>query len=300
MRTLYLNGPGPLNIRLTKDGLQVGNEPAVPPPLFPYDLILVGNCKGFVSYPALKTLGKWGVTIGLMGRGGTPLSVFVPWRKNDSPLRLAQMKAALNPKICVTVARALIEAKTGTKLSPRFVTVASIRQAESGLAAEYWLKLGIDRRSGYYKTLNAKATTETNAAINYAQGILAVKVRTAIAKVGLDSTVGFLHNSTADKDGALAFDLVEPYRSLIDGVAIEYARAKPESFIRDDSWVYRLKNDSTRSLVSKVEETLNRHVSYEGVRVSIDALILKEIRKFARWLEHPVGPISFVRPNVHS
>jgi CRISPR/Cas system-associated endonuclease Cas1 len=299
MRTLFLSGPGPQNIRLTKDGLQVGSEPAVPPPMFPYDTILVGNTKGFVSYPALKTLGKWGITVGLMGWGGTPLSVFVPFRRNDAPLRLLQLKAALDPAICAKVARALVECKTGTKLPPSLRTVGQIRAAEGVLAATYWQRLGIDRLSGYSKTTARKATTPVTASLNFAQGVLSVKVRTAIAKIGLDSTVGYLHTASRDKDGALAFDFQEPYRELVDSVAIEFAKSNPAAFIRDDDWCYRVKNQEARSLVLQVETALNRTVPYEGIRVTIDALILREIRKFSRWLSRPSAPLSFVRPTDH-
>ena len=114
MRALYLGGPGPVKIGLTKDGLTIGEATPTPPPEFEYDTVLIGNTKGYLSIPALKTLGKWKVSVGLMGRGGTPLSTFIPWARNDAPLRLAQMRASLDPVRSLVVAKAFVSATPGS------------------------------------------------------------------------------------------------------------------------------------------------------------------------------------------
>jgi len=211
MRVLYLDGPGPQNIRLTKDGVELPDGSVRPPFDTGYDTIIVANTKGFVSYSALKALGKFGVTLALLGKGGTPLATFIPWNRNDAPLRIAQMRAHLDPKLRLTVARALVEAKTGAPLG-HARTMEEVRQQESILATEYWGRIGVSRRSGYYGWgLHRNATTPENAAINYALGILAIKVRVAIAKVGLDPSIPFLHDPTESKD-AFVFDWQEPFR----------------------------------------------------------------------------------------
>jgi CRISPR/Cas system-associated endonuclease Cas1 len=295
MKALFLAGPVPQSIRLIRGRFQIADGPPVAPPDFEYDTIFIGCADGFVSYPALKALGRWGITIALMGWGGTPLSTFVPWRRNDAPLRLAQLRAALDTKVCLKVARALVEAKTGTSLPPNLDTVPRVRAAESVLARTYWEGLGVERRSGFYKTLNAKATTPTNAAINYAQGVLAVICRTAISKVGLDPAVGFLHNPAHDTD-AFVYDWQEPFRSVADRVAIDYARDHPDAFLRDDDWVYRFKYLAARALVAEVEAALNQTVRYDGERVSVDSLMVRELRRFGGWLRHPTSTLSFVSP----
>jgi hypothetical protein len=137
MRVLYLDGPGPQNIRLTKDGVELPDGSVRPPFDTGYDTIIVANTKGFVSYSALKALGKFGVTLALLGKGGTPLATFIPWNRNDAPLRIAQMRAHLDPKLRLTVARALVEAKTGAPLG-HARTIEEVRQQESILATEYW------------------------------------------------------------------------------------------------------------------------------------------------------------------
>lgn len=291
MKILFLGDHGPTNIRSTKDGLVIGDAVPVPPPDFAYDTILIGNTKGFVSYAALKTLGKWGITVGLMGRGGTPLATFVPWSRNDAPLRLAQMRAALDEKRRFRVARAILEAKVGKSIPRGVRTVRALRGQEARIARMYWNGLGINRVSGYYKTLNAKATTPVNAAINYAQGVHAVLCRRIISLVGLDPSVGFLHNSTYDKDG-FVYDWQEMARQVVDREAIGFARENPDSFLRDEDWVFRLKNDAARRLALRTGDALSRKVPYRGERVPIEGVLTQELRKLGTWLRKPTGSLS--------
>jgi CRISPR/Cas system-associated endonuclease Cas1 len=298
MRILYLDGPGPQNIRLTKDGVELPDGSVRPPFDTGYDTIIIANTKGFVSYPALKALGKFGVTLALVGKGGTPLATFIPWNRNDAPLRIAQMRAHLDPKLRLTVARALVEAKTGAPLD-HARTIEEVRQEESVRATEYWRRIRVSRRSGYYGWgLHRNATTPENAAINYALGILAIKVRVAIAKVGLDPSVPFLHDPTESKD-AFVFDWQEPFRSVVDAAALRFLKTHgKDSFIRDDDWVVRLTGNAGHDLAREVEAALSVKVHYGGMRVPIDALMVRELRRLGQWFERPSARLRLVVPLV--
>lgn len=292
MKVLYLGGPGPVNIRLTKDGIQIGDATPTPPPEFEYDTILVGNCKGFVSFPALKQLGKWGVSVGLMGQGGTALSTFVPWARNDAPLRLAQMRVAVDPALRVKAARAFVEAKVGKSAPKEIRSVDGLRYWEGKEAAPYWKALGINRISKFSYALNRRATNTVNAAINAAHGVECVRHRAIIAKIGLDPTVGFLHNALRDKE-AFLYDSQELTRAVVDKAAIEWHRTAPESsFIRDDEWTYRLAGPAMRELALKVGAAMSREVPYSGMRCPVDGVLARELRKFGAWCEKPSQVLS--------
>lgn len=291
MKVLYLGEHGPTKIRLLKEGLAIGERAPVPPPEFDYDTVLIGNTKGFVSFPALKTLGRWGVTVGLMGRGGTPLSTFVPWTRNDAALRLAQMRASLDPRKRMLVARAFVSAKLGVKLSPTLDTLTKLRHYEAEAAMAYWAERGVARRSGFYRTLNARATTPTNAAVNYAQGVHSVVCRRAIAKVGLDPCVGFLHVSAHDKE-AFVYDAQELARAQVDEVALRFVRERPQSFLRDDDWVYRLTNEGARELALRTCDALSREVPYRGMRVSVEGVLVRELRALGAWCVSPTRSLK--------
>lgn len=297
MKVLYLGAAGPINIRLTKDGLQIGDGKPVPPPEFAQtcDTILIANTKGWTTYAALKCLGKWGVTVGLMGRGGTPLSTFVPWARHDAPLRLAQMRVALDPKLRLQAARAFVTAKVGEQPPATANTPYKLRSWEGVKSIEYWGKIGIERKSAFTTSMNRRATTTVNAAINAAHGVECVRERAIIAKVGLDVAVGMLHESHREKDSFL-YDAQELTRSIVDKAAIDWHRsAPPSSFIRDDEWTYRLTNDAMRLLALSTADALSRTVRFEGERVAVDAAATRDLRSFGEWCEHPRGA-----PELHT
>jgi hypothetical protein len=80
---------------------------------------------------------------------------------------------------------------------------------------------------------------------------------------------------------------------VIDAAAMRFLKTHgKESFIRDDEWVVRLTGPGARDLTREVEEALSVKVRYGGMRVPIDALMVRELRKLAQWLEHPRGRVK--------
>ena len=292
MRALFLNGPGPVKIGLCRDGLTIGDATPTPPPEFEYDTVLIGNTKGYVSIPALKSFGKWKVTIGLIGFGGYVWSTFVPWARNDSPLRLAQMKVALDPVRSLVVAKAFVSAKTGVLVPERVRTHAALRSYEGRLDNATWKARGIVRESKYSVSLNRKATSPANAAINYAEGVWAIRCRTLISEVGLDPAVPFLHTAHTDKD-AFVYDVQELGRKVVDAVAMSFARDHPEALVRDDSWVYYVRSDLAPDLALRTCEAVSQPVRYEGERVAFDAQVKRELRRLGNWLRSPAKSFRF-------
>lgn len=61
------------------------------------------------------------------------------------------------------------------------------------------------------------ATDPVNAALNYGYGFLEGECRRAINAVGLEPSVGFLHDfSHYQTKQSLVYDLEEPFRWLVD------------------------------------------------------------------------------------
>jgi CRISPR/Cas system-associated endonuclease Cas1 len=298
MKLLFLDRPGLANIRSSAFGLIIGNDPPVPPPYFDPDTILIGHVGGFVSYAALKELGRWGITLSFLGLSGSPYATFVPIARNDAPLRLAQMRAHLDPEVRLIAARAFIEAKLGERIpDSEGRTLYRLRSYESKKAKERWERLGINRISLYSKSLNAKATSFENASINYAQGILAVRSRTLISKVGLDAGISFMHEPTVNVD-SFVFDVQELVRSLGDRIAIVYTREiGADGFRHDEDWVYWFQAGRAKGLAERVVAALNERSHYQGERVSIDGILLRELRRFGTWLRKPRGSFDFELPD---
>jgi CRISPR-associated protein Cas1 len=78
-----------------------------------------------------------------------------------------------------------------------------------------WHQIG-PRTSGKNRVgTNRNATHPVNAILNYAYAVLESQVRMQIAADGYDPTIGFLHTYNMERP-ALAFDLMEPLRPVVD------------------------------------------------------------------------------------
>jgi CRISPR-associated protein Cas1 len=112
----------------------------------------------------------------------------------------------------------------------------SLLQYEGKIAALYWEYLAKvfnhlypefnyqNRRNKSY-SWNMNASDEINALLNYGYAILESQIRKAINSVGLDMSVGFLHETSSGKT-PLVYDLQELYRWLIDLSVIQLLEEK--------------------------------------------------------------------------
>jgi len=69
---------------------------------------------------------------------------------------------------------------------------------------------------------NRHATHPINALLNYAYRLLESQIHIEIVALGLDPTIGFLHANRAGR-AALAYDLMEPLRPLVDRSILRFA-----------------------------------------------------------------------------
>src|SRR5665647_1447863 len=79
---------------------------------------------------------------------------------------------------------------------------------------------------------------------------LVSQVRIAIAEVGLDPTIGYLHVCQPGRQ-ALIYDLMEPYRPVVDCEVLAFLRSQtfmPRDFIVDNKGVCRLNPQLARNV----------------------------------------------------
>ena len=69
--------------------------------------------------------------------------------------------------------------------------------------------------SGRAAAHNRHARHPVNALLNYGYAILESQVRIAIAELGIDPTIGYLHVCQSGRQ-AFVYDLMEPYRPQVD------------------------------------------------------------------------------------
>ena len=98
---------------------------------------------------------------------------------------------------------------------------------EGTIARTYWQALGhaLPREYRFSKRSRRPAEDHFNAALNYLYGMLYSVVEGSIFAAGLDPQLGILHADSYTKP-TLAFDLIEPFRPMVDRLLIEQCLTK--------------------------------------------------------------------------
>lgn len=106
-------------------------------------------------------------------------------------------------------------------------TVGAIRSVEGRIALKYWDAYGkvlpesVDFQGRMTSSHQNNATDPVNAALNYGYGFLEGECWRAINAVGLEPSVGFLHDfSDCQTKQSLVYDLEEPLQGMITGTAL--------------------------------------------------------------------------------
>ncbi|MCI4351506.1 MAG: CRISPR-associated endonuclease Cas1 [Thermoplasmata archaeon] len=186
------------------------------PSTFPYDSIVVENLGGFVTFPALRWLATNGISLTALDYSGGVLASYLPDWPINSRDRLAQLRACTEPAARIEVARFILEAKLNHPIPSSLRTIQDLLLYEAHEADRYWKSLGIVRDY-------PNARDPTNSTINYAFGLLESRARLAVHRLGLEPSVGFLHESQNYKS-ALVYDVMEPFRDDAVKVALAVRR----------------------------------------------------------------------------
>ncbi|MCI4320684.1 MAG: CRISPR-associated endonuclease Cas1 [Thermoplasmata archaeon] len=301
MKSLYLDGTQ--NISLTKEGLvfedrERGTSQVVAPPDIDFDLLVVQNTKGYVSWPALKVLQMWRVTVCQFDWTGKLLGTFVPYAKADPPLMIRQMEVSRDPKAALKIAQGIVAAKMermGEAVeewggSEEYETIrhrrdpfktksnGAVLSAEGAATEAYW---GVFRQELTRRWPEAKfpmrghhrhqykigAVDPVNAALNYAYSILEAKARTNLARVGLSPYFGFLHAPLTQKEPAV-YDLQEYERATMDRAVLDVladSEVQKHGFSKTERWISRLSRHTSRKTIAAVDDAFNVKVGRETV-----------------------------------
>ncbi len=338
MNPLYLSGFGvSLTVErarlVVKDGFL---EPDSSQPVYefhprrmPYDSVVIDGQTGTISFAAIKWLMRHGVPLFILDYNGTLLSSTLPREPVNGPLKIAQMETYQDQEKRLYVAKKLIEAKAqrtldvvrwlearyGNSLAASEVESATGRlekcgslpvlmQIEGQIADIHWrylqqilpAKLGFVSRMHESHQMNA--SDAVNCLLNYGYAILESQCRKALNTVGLEPTVGFLHEARQTKY-PLVYDLQEPYRWLVDTTVIEcleYERFSKKDFYRMDNYVLRLKPEAVRKLVDALRLRLNSTVGYRSKFYTWDSLIRLKARELANYILGRPTALDFSDP----
>ena len=145
------------------------------------------------------------------------------------------------------------------------------------------------------------ASDPVNLALNYAYGVLEGECRAAINTVGLEPSVGFLHETSGyQTKQSLVYDLQEPFRWIADVAVIEAFESGvldlPDFYFTGDDYRYRFGPEAKRRFLDLLRERFNSGVMYCGKRLSWDTVILRKGQELARYLSDKMAMLDLSTP----
>lgn len=146
------------------------------------------------------------------------------------------------------------------------------------------------------------ASDPVNVALNYAYGVLEGEVRRAVNAVGLEPSVGFLHEfAEYQTKQSLVYDLMEPFRWLADFAVIKAFESGvldlPDFYFTGDDYRYRLEPDAKGRLIRLLREQFNSGVPYKGRVMRWDTVVEQKALELGRYLIGRSSIVDFSNPS---
>jgi len=145
------------------------------------------------------------------------------------------------------------------------------------------------------------ASDPFNLCLNYAYGVIKGYVRRAVNIVGLEPSVGFLHEfSGSQTKESLVYDLQEPFRWLGDITTIEAfesgALDMKDFYFTGDDYRYHMEIDAKRRFLELLKNKFNSGVKHKGKTCKWDTVILNKTQELAHLLSDNSRKIDFIEP----
>jgi len=145
---------------------------------------------------------------------------------------------------------------------------------------------------------NVNASDEVNALLNYGYAILESTVRKSLNSVGLDPTIGFLHEITYAKT-PLVYDFQELFRWIVDYSVIQLlddAKLKKSDFIVTENYHIRLRETTAKLLIEKIKTNFNVKVPFRGKNYSYDNVLFYKVQDFANYISEKSNKLDLKIP----
>jgi len=302
------------------------------PRRFPYSSIIIDGHSGYISLQALHWLSKNRVPVFVMSFDGGVISSILPPMPIKADLRAAQVEASIDAAMKFKVAKAIVEAKIARSiqvlewLAQRYDisrdvavvkrealrlgharTVDAIRSVEGRVALKYWdvygkvLPESLDFQGRMTTSHQNNATDPVNAALNYGYGFIEGECRRAINAVGLELSIGFLHESSDyQTKQSLVYDLQEPFRWIADVTVIEGFESQvldlPDFYFTGDDYRYRFEPEAKGRFLGLLRERFNSGVTYKTHAFKWDTIIEQKTVELGRFLIDRSARLDFMEP----
>ena len=148
---------------------------------------------------------------------------------------------------------------------------------------------------------NYNASDEVNALLNYGYSILEAEVRKAINSVGLDPSIGFLHEITQSRT-PLVYDIQELFRWIIDLSVIqvlEQNNLKKSDFIITENYHTRLKESTASLLIDAIRFNFALKMPYKAGKNYYYSVILEDnVKQLANHIVGKSKDFKFTIPDM--
>ena len=148
---------------------------------------------------------------------------------------------------------------------------------------------------------NYNASDEINALLNYGYAILESEIRKVINGIGLDYSIGFLHEISQSRT-PLVYDIQELFRWLIDVSVIqllEEKKIKKSDFITTENYHTRLGEDVAKLLIEKINSNFNAKYNYKnGKNYSYQIILQDNLQQLANFIVGKKNEFDFVIPRM--
>lgn len=295
-----------------------------------FDSVIIDGNSGNITLDAIKWLMRHNIPLFLLDYDGTLLSSTLPREPVNGPLKIAQIDAYRDPAKRFYVAKKLVEAKAQRTLNVmrwldarygRFSDVQAdfdeelqrleqcqslprLLSIEGRIADIYWrhlhqvlpIKFGFTMRMHESHQMNA--SDPVNTLLNYGYAILESQCRKALNSVGLEPTIGFLHEARQTKY-PLVYDFQEPYRWLVDATVISCSKNGQfgkKDYYRMDNYVLRLRPEAAKKLLDALRIRFNSPVRYKGRVYGWDTVIRLKAQELANHILGKRTNLNFSEP----
>ena len=166
---------------------------------------------------------------------------------------------------------------------------------------ELYPEFNFTGRKNKTNSRNYNASDEINVLLNYGYAILESEIRKGINAVGLDYSVGFLHEINQSRT-PLVYDIQELFRWLIDISVIqllEEKKVKKSDFIITENYHMRLGEDVAKLLIEKINSNFNARYNYKnGKNYSYQIILQDNLQQLANFIMEKKKEFEFVIPKM--
>ncbi|MGP6207908.1 CRISPR-associated endonuclease Cas1 [Cuniculiplasma sp. SKW3] len=334
MNPLLLSGFG-ISIEVSKAHLiikQKDNTIEFEPHRIPYDSIIIDGHYGSISFEAMRWLSKHDVSIVLLNWNGNLLSVTQPQETLNADLKIKQYEKYLNPELRLYIAGQIVKQKTKSSIGlikelskfydidlttisreiqrVDYDNINSLMMYEGRIASAYWTELSkifnslakdfnFQSRKNLSYSWNMNASDPINALLNYGYAILESIVRKDINAIGLDVSIGYLHEIAPSKH-PLVYDLQELFRYVIDYSVIELleTKLKKSDFITTENYHIRLKPDTAKLLIEKIKDNFNKRYEFRNKQHTLNNILYENVRILGNYISGKSKALDFNIPEI--